>query len=977
MTQRSRNLFAVLLGYTTLNKQGCFGLTQKNDTPIQFISVDFQFSWKVIILLFLLAISTSIQADRDTRRANTQKLIVAVPADVPPQYSLDKEGKPVGFAVDVLKHLAKHIGFEIEYEIKPNWTATFRALKDGRADLIPNLGISEKRRKYYDYTRPVEAVPIYVFVRDSESQITKTDNLVGKKIGSVKGNVSIGIIKEIPGTTVIAYDSVEKMLLGLLSTDVDAIIYPLPWTLYTAQRAGLDSRIKKIGSSIFEVKRAMAVRKGNKKLLESLNNELEKFVYTDDYKRLYTKWYGEEKPYWNIKRVLLVGGSIVVFIFILMFIIHYRITLRSNKAYKKSVELQQSTEMRLDEERALLRALIDSVPDLIFFKDQNSVYLGCNKAFADYFGRAEEDWLGKSDIDFFPKEEAESFINKDKEMLESGKQCQNEEWLLAADRRNLLFETLKTPYYGPTGNILGLIGISRDITDRNKAELALRKSEERYSQLVNNSPAGVWQLDENEVITFVNQSCASILELDHPDDAIGMSMNDFLPDFTKEKISAEKNKRTDSSLSQVEVSIVGKKGGIKKVLLAGAPIMSSDSQHRGWVSTIIDITKEVEQQKKLRRSQKMDALGKLTGGVAHDFNNMLNVIIGYAEILCRNLEDDSANAHFSQEIKMAGQRGAVLTRKLLSFSGQTSSEVSLININSLLEDDINMLRKTMTARIEASMTLDKDLWFIMADKGELEDVVLNLSINAMHAMPSVGKVTYITENESLSALEAEEIGLSEPGDYVRLSVVDTGIGMPQEIINKIFDPFFTTKGERGTGLGLSQVYGFMERCNGAIVVESVVGQGTEFSMYFPRKITGVGSESTQVINSDESLPTRGVEKVLLVDDEIALLELGQNILKEQGYQVFCAEGADSALWILSRNKVDLMVSDVIMPGTGGIELARQVKKLYPDIKIQLVSGYVGEHAEYDENDPYIKALLSKPYTAESLLIRIRSLLDEE
>ncbi|MCK4743920.1 MAG: transporter substrate-binding domain-containing protein [Sulfuriflexus sp.] len=920
-------------------------------------------------------VGVSAQADAVKNRNNSRTLLVAVPEHVPPQYNLDNKGKPIGFAIDVLTHVTEHLGFNVEYKIQPDWTATFKALKDGKVDLIPNLGISQARLEHYDYTRSVEAVPIHIFVRDSETQITEAKDLVNKKVGSVKGNISIGLIENIPGATIVVYDSVEKMLIGLLSTDVDAIIYPLPWTLYTARRAGLDSRIKKVSPSIFEVKRAMAVRKGNKKLLDSLNNELERLISTDEYQNLYTKWYGEEKPYWSIKRVLLVGGSIVAAIFILMFILHYRIILRSNKAYKESVALQQTTETRLHEEQALLRALIDSVPDLIFLKDENSVYLGCNKAFADYFGRAESEWLGKSDLDFFPKEEAELFQNNDRKMLTSGEQLQNKEWLPAADGRKLLFETLKTPFYGPNGNILGLIGISRDISVRSDAELALKKSEELYSQLVNNSPAGVWQLDENEIITFVNQSCANILELDNPEDAIGMSMADFLTEWSQEKVTNDENKFTYNLSGQYELDIVGKKGGLKKVLLAGAPVMSADSKNRSWVSTIIDITGEVEQQKKLRRSQKMDALGKLTGGVAHDFNNMLNVIIGYAEILYRNLDDDSANAHFVKEIKNAGQRGAALTRKLLSFSGQASSGESLININSILEDDINMLSKTMTARIHVALKLDDELWLTRVDKGELEDVLLNLSINAMHAMSGSGRVTYATLNESLDAAAADNIGLSGAGDYVRLSVIDTGIGMPQEVVSKIFDPFFTTKGDQGTGLGLSQVYGFVERCNGAIIVDSTVGSGTEFSLYFPRSIEALEANEEEQAASDNDSMLSGTETVLVVDDETALLGLAQNVLKNAGYKVYCAEGADSALWILSRNKVDIMVSDVIMPGTSGVELARQVEGLYPDMKIQLVSGYVGSYNDDTKNSSYMKTLLDKPYTADTLLTRVRELLD--
>lgn len=530
------------------------------------------------------------------------------------------------------------------------------------------------------------------------------------------------------------------------------------------------------------------------------------------------------------------------------------------------------------------------------------------------------------------------------------------------------------PIKNEKNEITGVILVFRNVTEEYLLHEVIKENEEQLQALMNNSSSIIYVKELEGKYILVNRKFEQIFKLKN-EDIIGKTAHDIFPVEVADEMVANDQDVLGSQLALHSDEKIPQEDGMHTYSSDKFCLFNSEGKPYAVGSISTDITEKLKQNELLRRSQKMDALGKLTGGVAHDFNNMLNVIIGYAEILRRNLDEGSSNAHFVSEIKSAGERGAALTRKLLSFSGQVRSEVALVNINSILKGDINMLSKTMTARIHISMKLDDELWLTVVDKSELEDVILNLSINAMHAMPRNGTLTYLTHNQCLDAIAAEEIGLLDAGDYVRLSIIDTGTGIPKETISQIFDPFFTTKGDEGTGLGLSQVYGFMERCNGAITVDSVVGKGTEFSLYFPRMHEGSTSNETSNDDSDVSSKLQGTETVLLVDDEAALLALAKNFLKEAGYKVFCAEGADSALWILSRNKIDIIVSDVIMPGMNGFELAKKVESLYPEIKIQLVSGYAGTHDTIDKDNRYLKTLLDKPYSSDALFTRIRDKLD--
>lgn len=408
---------------------------------------------------------------------------------------------------------------------------------------------------------------------------------------------------------------------------------------------------------------------------------------------------------------------------------------------------------------------------------------------------------------------------------------------------------------------------------------------------------------------------------------------------------------------------------------SAAPIRDKTGAIHGIVLVFNDITEQKKKDEQLQQSLKMDALGKLTGGIAHDFNNVLGVILGYSELLIKELADQPKSLGYAQQINTAGERARNLTSKLLTFSRKKTSESTRTDINTIVESERSMLEKTLTARIELELDLEENLWPVYIDKNQIQDAILNICINAMHAMPNGGKIIISSHNLSLGDKEGLHIDL-EPGDYVQLSITDNGSGMDQETRAKIFDPFFTTKGDLGTGLGMSQVYGFMQQSGGAINVYSEVGHGTRISMYFPRyQNEEQDDEKSAKSDTDNFLDSRGDETILVVDDEKSLLELSCNILTRHGYNTLCASNAEQALDILEKQPVNLMVTDVIMPGMDGYQLAERVAEAYPETRIQIISGFSDDRSNAAQDPALLKHQLQKPFHASELLKRIREILD--
>lgn len=411
---------------------------------------------------------------------------------------------------------------------------------------------------------------------------------------------------------------------------------------------------------------------------------------------------------------------------------------------------------------------------------------------------------------------------------------------------------------------------------------------------------------------------------------------------------------------------------------SGAPIKGERDIIRGVILVFSDLTKQYQTEEALRRSQKMDAIGQLSGGIAHDFNNRLGVIIGYLDVLKNYLGDDEKATKWLNTALKASLRCADLTRQLLAFSrNEATINKQHVQVGELLKELEDMVARSVTPEVEIKYFLADDLWMIETDTGEFHDVILNLVINAHDAMPNGGKILIEASNCYLDADYAKYNPDVKIGDYVQILLSDTGTGMDDYTLERIFEPFYTTKPKgKGTGLGMSMVYGFIKRYNGHIKIYSELEIGTTIRMYLPR------SENSNVQNESQTniniLPT-GTENILIVDDEEDLLKLASQYLGELNYTVYSCENGIKALEILNKNdSINLLFSDVVMPGgINGYQLAQQATEIKPDLKILLTSGFTTETIIQKHLSHFATNILSKPYRKSELANRIRLVLDSK
>jgi two-component system cell cycle sensor histidine kinase/response regulator CckA len=376
----------------------------------------------------------------------------------------------------------------------------------------------------------------------------------------------------------------------------------------------------------------------------------------------------------------------------------------------------------------------------------------------------------------------------------------------------------------------------------------------------------------------------------------------------------------------------------------------------------------------LRQAQKMEAIGRLAGGVAHDFNNLLTVINGYSQLMMGQVAPGNPLHSNAEEILKAGERAASLTRQLLAFSRKQVLAPVILNLNSVVSQVEKMLRRLIGEDIKLVASLEPNLGSVKADPGQIEQVLMNLAVNARDAMPKGGKLTLETANVTLDETYAEQHPGIKPGPHVMLAVSDTGTGMDQETQSHLFEPFFTTKEQgKGTGLGLSTVFGIVKQSEGSIWVYSELGKGTTFKVYLPR-VDQAAPSSTAGANAGRTL--RGTETILLVEDSESVRKLVSAVLAQQGYTVLTADDGESALQLLRQHqgRLDLLMTDVVLPGLGGPEIAAQVIQARPGIKVLFCSGYTERGVIENGALPSGSAFLQKPFTPESLGRKIRDML---
>ena len=653
------------------------------------------------------------------------------------------------------------------------------------------------------------------------------------------------------------------------------------------------------------------------------------------------------------------------------------------------IQIQDITERKRAEEALLkseaeFRALAESMPQMVWVTRPDGCSIFFSQQWMDYTGLTLEESLGHGWNKPFHPDDQQRTWDAWAHATKTIGTYSVEVRLRRADGVYRWWLTRGVPQRDDAGNVLKWFGTCTDIHDLKIAELEisrtngeLRESEENFRQLAENIDEVFWIANPvDHKIIYVSPAfekiwgrpCESLyhsqqiwLDTIHPDD--------------REHVRREAMFKQINDDYDETYRILRSDGSIRWIHDRAFPIRNAAGEIFRVVGTAMDVTENRNLQTQFNQSQKMEAFGLLAGGVAHDFNNLMSVVMGYSDIWLMKLPPDSPIRAPLKAIRNAGQRATSLTKQLLAFSRQTVLESKVLDLNTVVQETEKMLERLIGEDIVLSSILDPAIPRIKVDPGQIGQVLMNLAINARDAMTRGGNLTLETRTVDLDDAYVQAHLGTKAGRHVMLSVSDTGTGMPPEVVARIFEPFFTTKGVgKGTGLGLAVVYGVISQSGGSIEVESDVGAGTTFKLYFP--ITQ--DEIHPAGKSGEIEIHAGIETILVVEDEASLLEIAKESLESFGYTVLMANSGPDALKLLSarEGKIDLLLTDVVMPGMSGRELADTVKMKLPELKVLFMSGYTDDSVvRYGVNHEKV-AFLQKPFAPFDLLKKVREVLDK-
>ncbi len=639
----------------------------------------------------------------------------------------------------------------------------------------------------------------------------------------------------------------------------------------------------------------------------------------------------------------------------------------------------KKTEQSLQDSEEKYLLLLNSTAEAIYGLDLEGDCTFCNPACLRLLGYgAPKDLLGKNmhglmhhtraDGTPYPEQDCEIYVA----VREGRASHVTHEVLWRADGTSFQAEYWSYPMY-KAGELVGAVVTFLDISDRKRAEQALRQSEEKYRELFENATYGIFRSQLDGALLDVNPALVAMLGYSSKEELLTRNLSRDLYDDPADRRSILDSYGPSGRVSGCEVNWRRKDGKIIVVRISGGAFRAQDGSFSHFEVIVEDITGRRSLEAQFRQAQKMEAVGLLAGGISHDYNNLLGVILGNADLLLETAPT-GAQQHYTEQIKKATRRAAELTRQLLAFSRKQVLYPVILDLNVVVRDVGKILQRLIGEDVQIVTDLETSLDSTRADRGQIEQILMNLATNARDAMPNGGKFTIRTANAELGPDDVALYPYAKLGRYVRLSVNDTGVGMTDAIRHRVFEPFFTTKAEgRGTGLGLATVYGIVKQSTGYIWVSSAPGAGATFEIYLPR----VDEKAPPLISGleERSAYPRGTETILLLEDEESLRQVTCECLTTNGYNVLQAGRGNHAIEVAEQYKgpIALIVSDVVLPDMSGPSVAAKVRALHPEAKVLYVSGY----AEVPVAQQLIAegaVLLQKPLSRGDLLSKVDEML---
>ncbi|HOC93694.1 MAG TPA: transporter substrate-binding domain-containing protein [bacterium] len=944
------------------------------DAPVYGFSQDFCFAVKKGDSKLLSVLNEGLAlavADGTHRRLHAKwfahlelpsdrTIVIGGDHNYPPFEFLDEKGRPAGFTVELTRAVAREMNIDARIQLGP-WADMVDALRDGKIDALEGMFYSPERDRVLDFSPRYLVIHCVGVVRKGEGPPpSKIEELRGRDLVVQAGDAILDALAEhgieARVTTVETQEDVARAVaegrndIGLMT------------------RFGALHAVRKYGWKNIEIGRqafysgeyAYAVPQGNEALLAQFTEGLRILKDSGEYQRIYEKWLGVYEPSISsreaIRRVALVAAPLLMIVILALL---WSWSLRRQIAVRTR-ELRES----LERFRAVFEAA--NVGKSITLPTGE---ININKAFADMLGYSVDDLKGKSWQELTPPEDVPETERRIAPLLD-GKEDHTrfDKRYVRKDGSAVWTDVSSTIRRDSNNNPLHFITTVVDITERKRAEKFLRESEERYRSTLDGMLEGCQIITPEWKYAYVNEAAARHGRK-RTDELIGHTMMEAYPGIEDtELFSALRECMMERVPRRFENEFKYADGGRGYFQLSVEPVPE------GLFILSQDITKQRIMEAQLIQSQKMESVGRLAGGVAHDFNNMLSVIIGNAEIAMASMDAADPIYKDIEEIHKAGERSAELTRQLLAFARKQTVSPVAMDLNKSVSNMLKMLQRLIGEDIDLVWKPGHNIWTIKIDPSQIDRIIANLIVNARESIAGVGKVTIETENTALDEEYcADHIGFI-PGEYAMIAVSDDGCGMDTETLNNIFEPFYTTKG-KGTGLGLATVYGAVRQNNGFINVYSEPGKGSTFKVYLPRFESENGEETAKT--GPPRLRPTGTETVLIVEDEPAILSLGKRILEGLGYKTLAAKTPSEAFQKAEEyaGDIHLLLTDVVMPEMTGREVAEKLGATRPNMKFLYMSGYtanvIAHHGILDAGVRFVQ----KPFSVDELAQKIREALD--
>ena len=904
----------------------------------------------------------------------------------PPIEFFDGNGQYRGIGADYVARMEEMLGIRFEVIRCEDWDDVLMRARNREIDALPAAAQTPQRSEYVLFSEPHIVLPGVIIARKQVKGKLTLEKIRGLKITVVKAYVWQEFIKDqYPDFDL---DLVPDLQTGLKKVSLglaDAMVATLPVAIYYIEKEGI-TNLRVAGQTGYFTRLSFASRKDWPELNTIAKMALS-LIPPDDRKEILNKWIDlqreslfSRKEFW-ISFLSGLGLVIVIIASILMW----------NRSLKRKVDLstqqlrnelaeRKLAERALQESEERYRGLVETLNDFIFIIDPEGRIKYINPEFEKITGYVASDILGHPFTEMLAPEYVAPTVENFRRGLSGAKTPIYEVELLHKDGRRIPIEVNATSLLDPHGKVIGRIGVCRDISDRKRSEAALMATYETLMTVLNSIDADIYVADmETYEILFMNRHMQDTFGGDHVGKIcwkVFRAESNRCHHCTNDRLLNANGGPTAGCIWEEENPVTG-----RWYINYDRAIKWTDGRFvRLQVAMDSTELRRAEEDKgrleaQLRQAQKMEAIGTLAGGISHDFNNLLQSILGYTQILLLEKKGDDPEFERLKEIEIAARKAGELIRQLLTFSRKVESQLRPVDLNQEVRQVTKILKRTLPKMIEIDLKLQDDLKIINADPAQIEQILMNLAVNARDAMPGGGKIVIETKNAILDEVYCESHLGARPGDYARLTFSDDGHGINEGNLEHIFEPFYTTKETgKGTGLGLSMVYGIVKSHGGFILCSSAPGQGTIFTICFP--VTERIEEKTPE-EIENAHPPTGSETVLLIDDERFLRQLGEQMLTKFGYKVLTAPDGEKGLevYLQHRENIHLIILDLMMPGMGGERCFEELLQIDPKAKIVIASGYSISGSTKEKLEARAVGFVEKPYQFTQMLKVIRNVLD--